>query len=162
MGDARLIYDELTYGWFDHFLKGESKDATIDAKKIRFDYRTGTIVAEGNVVYATKNLRIIGDKIEADPRNDTIVATNVRFGRAPMYFTAETLKIVKGDKTMHGLRMWNSEPDQMGMHLKIAEAAYTTIASGFAASRHTWPASRSSISRITHRTATATSPTTFT
>ena len=40
----------------------ESKDATIDAKKIRFDYRTGTIVAEGNVVYATKNLRIIGDR----------------------------------------------------------------------------------------------------
>jgi len=23
MGDARLDYDELTYGWFDHFLKGE-------------------------------------------------------------------------------------------------------------------------------------------
>ena len=96
----------------------ESKDATIDAKKIRFDYRTGTIVAEGNVVYATKNLRIIGDKIEADPRNDTIVATNVRFGRAPLYFTADTLKIVKGDKTMRGLRMWNSEPEQLGMHLR--------------------------------------------
>lgn len=103
----------------------ESKDASIDAKKIRFDYRTGTIVAEGNVVYATKNLRIIGDKIEADPRNDTIVATNVRFGRAPLYFTADTLKIVKGDKTMIGLRMWNSEPEPLGMHLKIAEAAYT-------------------------------------
>ncbi|MCC6539455.1 MAG: CocE/NonD family hydrolase [Bryobacterales bacterium] len=29
VGDARLNYDELTYGWFDHFLKGESKDATI-------------------------------------------------------------------------------------------------------------------------------------
>ncbi len=23
MGDARLDYDALTYGWFDHFLKGE-------------------------------------------------------------------------------------------------------------------------------------------
>jgi len=102
----------------------ESKDATIDAHKIRFDYRTGIIIAEGNVVYATKNLRIIGEKIEADPRNDTILATNVRFGRAPVYFTAESLKIVKGDKTMRGLRMWNSEPEPLGMHLKIAEAAY--------------------------------------
>jgi LPS-assembly protein len=102
----------------------ESKDATIDARKIRFDYRTGIIVAEGNVVYATKNLRIIGEKIEADPRNDTIVATNVRFGRAPVYFTAESLKIVKGDKTMRGVRMWNSEPEPLGMHLKIAEVAY--------------------------------------
>ncbi len=25
MGDARLNYDELIYGWFDHFLKGENK-----------------------------------------------------------------------------------------------------------------------------------------
>ena len=24
MGDARLDYKELTYGWFDHFLKGEN------------------------------------------------------------------------------------------------------------------------------------------
>ena len=24
MGDARLNYDQLTYGWFDHFLKGEN------------------------------------------------------------------------------------------------------------------------------------------
>ena len=23
MGDARLDYNSLTYGWFDHFLKGE-------------------------------------------------------------------------------------------------------------------------------------------
>lgn len=102
----------------------ETKDATIDAKKIRFDYRTGVIVAEGDVVYATRSLRIFGEKIEADPRNDTIVATNVRFGRAPMYFTADTLKIVKGDKTMRGLRMWNSEPERLGMHLKISEATY--------------------------------------
>jgi LPS-assembly protein len=102
----------------------ETKDATIDAHKLRFDYRTGVIVAEGNVVYATKDLRIIGDRIEADPRHDTIVATNVRFGRAPMYFTAESLRIVKGDKTMRGLRMWNSEPERLGMHLRIDEASY--------------------------------------
>ncbi len=25
MGDARLNYDELTYAWFDHFLKGEKQ-----------------------------------------------------------------------------------------------------------------------------------------
>jgi len=52
------------------------------------------------------------------------VATNVRFGRAPMYFTAESLRIVKGDKTMRGLRMWNSEPERLGMHLRIDEASY--------------------------------------
>ena len=102
----------------------ESNGTRIDARKIRFDTRNGIIVAEGNVTYATKNLRIFGERIEADPRNDSIIATQVRFGRAPMYFTADTLKIVKGDRTMVGLRMWNSEPEALGMHLKIAEASY--------------------------------------
>ena len=33
MGDARLDYDALTYGWFDHFLKGEdNEDLTKDAQ----------------------------------------------------------------------------------------------------------------------------------
>jgi len=37
VGDARLNYDELTYGWFDRFLKGESKDATIAKwSKVRY------------------------------------------------------------------------------------------------------------------------------
>ena len=33
MGDARLNYDELTYGWFDHFLKGER--ATASSRRCR-------------------------------------------------------------------------------------------------------------------------------
>ena len=102
----------------------EARDVVIDAKRIRFDYRTGVIEAEGDVVYAAKNLRIMGEKIVADTRNDVIEATNVRFGRAPLYFTAESLRIVKGDKTMRGVRMWNSEPERLGMHLKIGEASY--------------------------------------
>jgi len=38
MGDARLDYDELTYGWFDHFLKGE--DNKILEKTPRVHYFT--------------------------------------------------------------------------------------------------------------------------
>ena len=30
MGDARLDYDALTYGWFDHFLKGEDNHVLED------------------------------------------------------------------------------------------------------------------------------------
>ena len=103
----------------------ETKDSSISAKKIRYDTRTGVITAEGDVVYATRSLRIMGAKVRVDPQADTIDATAVRFGRSPVYFTAEELHIVKGDKTMKGVRMWNSEPDPLGMNLSITEAHYS-------------------------------------
>jgi len=101
-----------------------SGETFLSAKKLRLDYRTGVIVAEGEVVYATKSLRILGAKVVIDPRADVIEATDVRFGRAPVYFTAESLRIVKGDKQIKGVRVWNNEPSAAGMHLKIAEASY--------------------------------------
>src|SRR5258707_7778089 len=36
MGDARLDYDELTYGWFDHFLKGENNHVLETMPKVRY------------------------------------------------------------------------------------------------------------------------------
>ena len=36
MGDARLNYDELTYGWFDHFLKGEQNGVLEKMPKVRY------------------------------------------------------------------------------------------------------------------------------
>jgi uncharacterized protein len=36
MGDARLNYDELTYGWFDHFLKGENNGILEKMPKVRY------------------------------------------------------------------------------------------------------------------------------
>ena len=36
MGDARLDYDELTYGWFDHFLKGENNGLLQKMPKVRY------------------------------------------------------------------------------------------------------------------------------
>jgi len=102
----------------------ETANAFLSAKMIRRDDRTGVIVAEGEVVYATKSLRILGAKVTIDPRADVIEATDVRFGRAPVYFTAESLRIVKGDKQIKGVRVWNNEPSAAGMHLKIAEASY--------------------------------------
>lgn len=102
----------------------ETANAFLSAKMIRRDDRTGLIIAEGDVVYTTKELRILGARIMIDPRADVIEATDVRFGRAPVYFTAESLRIVKGDKQIKGVRVWNNEPSAAGMHLKIAEASY--------------------------------------
>jgi uncharacterized protein len=36
MGDARLEYDELTFGWFDHFLKGEDNHFLQKTPKVRY------------------------------------------------------------------------------------------------------------------------------
>ncbi len=36
MGDARLNYSELTYGWFDHFLKGEQNGILEKMPKVRY------------------------------------------------------------------------------------------------------------------------------
>ncbi len=36
MGDARLDYDALTYGWFDYFLKGENKSVVEKMPKVRY------------------------------------------------------------------------------------------------------------------------------
>ncbi len=36
MGDARLDYDALTYGWFDHFLKGEDNGFLQKPPKVQY------------------------------------------------------------------------------------------------------------------------------
>ena len=36
MGDARLDYNALTYGWFDHFLKGEDNEILEKMPKVRY------------------------------------------------------------------------------------------------------------------------------
>ena len=36
MGDARFDYDALTYGWFDHFLKGEDNHILENTPRIRY------------------------------------------------------------------------------------------------------------------------------
>jgi uncharacterized protein len=36
MGDARLDYDTLTYGWFDYFLKGEDSGQLAKTPKVRY------------------------------------------------------------------------------------------------------------------------------
>jgi len=103
----------------------EVNGATLSADRIKIDQRTGLITAEGHFVYATANLRILGERASLDPKNDTIVAHQVRFGRSPTYFTAEEFKMVRGDKTMRGVRMWRNEPEALSLSLAIDEIAYT-------------------------------------
>lgn len=103
----------------------EANGAHLSAKKIRFNSGTGIIDAEGDVIYTTKNLRILGERVIMDPKIDLVIAYNVSLGRNPVYFTAEEIRLQNGDRTMKGVRMWNSEPHDYGMNLKISEAHYS-------------------------------------
>lgn len=103
----------------------ESNGAHLSAKKIRLNSIDGTVLAEGDVVYTTKSLRIMGEQVMLDPKADLVVAKNVKFGRNPFYFTADELRLEKGDKTMSGVRMWNNEPQEYGMSLGIREVHFS-------------------------------------
>ncbi|NBV55748.1 MAG: hypothetical protein EBR70_04075 [Verrucomicrobia bacterium] len=103
----------------------EVNGSTLSADLVKIDQRTGLIVARGNFVYATPSLRIFGEEATLDPRTDTVVARQVRFGRSPMFFTAEELRMVRGDKTMTGVRMWRNEPSPQGMSLAIGQVNYS-------------------------------------
>ena len=103
----------------------EANGATLDAKTIRWNKKTNLIVAEGSVVYTTKDLRILGEKVTLDLAHDIMIASQVRFGKSPMFFTADELRLVKGDKSMKGLRMWQNEPSKWGMEMQVGEVNYT-------------------------------------
>jgi uncharacterized protein len=47
MGDARLDYDAITYGWFDRFLKGEDNGALAKTPKVRY-YTMGSNKWQGS------------------------------------------------------------------------------------------------------------------
>ncbi|MFM9000015.1 MAG: hypothetical protein ACKORB_00045 [Opitutia bacterium] len=94
------------------------------AKMVRADLANGIIHAEGDVIYSGGDLRIFSETIDIDRRKDLIVARKVRFGRAPVHFTAEELTIRGEDRSMRGLRAWFNEPHPDGMHLRVQELDY--------------------------------------
>ncbi|MFZ9345080.1 MAG: hypothetical protein ACO268_07995, partial [Opitutales bacterium] len=96
-----------------------SGTTTLWAKTVRADLAKGLIHAEGDVTYSGGEVRIFCESIDLDRRQDLIVASKVRFGRAPVHFTADELTIRGQDRSMRGLRAWFNEPHPDGMHLKV-------------------------------------------
>jgi len=101
-----------------------TKDAQLNADEIRMNTSTGTIEAIGNVVYTTENLRMFGQHALIDSRTGRITAENVRFGRKPAYFTADTFTMMKGDQDMEGVIVWYREPSDAGMSLRAVSMSY--------------------------------------
>ena len=56
MGDARLDYDALTYGWFDHFLKGEDSAVLAAEPKVKY-YTMGSNKWQSSDVWPPKEAK---------------------------------------------------------------------------------------------------------
>jgi putative CocE/NonD family hydrolase len=65
MGDARLDYDALTYGWFDHFLKGEDNDVLTKNPKVRY-YTMGSNKWQSSDVWPPANAKLVTYYLSSD------------------------------------------------------------------------------------------------
>jgi putative CocE/NonD family hydrolase len=58
LGDARLDYDALTYGWFDHYLKGEDSPVVDKQPKVKY-YTMGSNKWQSSEVWPPENAKLV-------------------------------------------------------------------------------------------------------
>lgn len=58
VGDARLDYDKLVYGWFDHYLKGEQNGMPIEIPKVQY-YLMGANEWKSNRTWPPQNAEMM-------------------------------------------------------------------------------------------------------
>ena len=80
MGDARLDYDALTYGWFDHFLKGEDNQILEKMPKVLLLHHGNEQVAD--VGHLATGRRAAHDLIPGERRQGEHSERRRRAGRS--------------------------------------------------------------------------------
>jgi putative CocE/NonD family hydrolase len=71
MGDARLDYDALTYGWFDHFLKGEQNGILEKTPKVRY-YTMGSNKWQTSETWPPEGAKPITYYLSSDGKANTL------------------------------------------------------------------------------------------
>ncbi len=71
MGDARLDYDAFTYGWFDHFLKGEDNGELAKTPKVRY-YTMGSNKWQSSDVWPPENAKAVTYFLDSAGRANTL------------------------------------------------------------------------------------------
>jgi putative CocE/NonD family hydrolase len=71
VGDARLNYDELIYGWFDHFLKGGENDFTTETPKVHY-YTMGMNKWQTSDVFPPKNVEMTPYYLQSNGRANSL------------------------------------------------------------------------------------------
>jgi uncharacterized protein len=83
IGDARLKYDDLTYGWFDHFLKGEDSSKTIGTwPKVRY-YTMGSNKWQSSETWPPEGARPMSLFLASAGKANTLNGDGVLAAAAP-------------------------------------------------------------------------------
>jgi uncharacterized protein len=82
VGDARLNYDELTYGWFDHFLKGENNGILEKMPRVRY-YTMGVNKWQTSDTWPPQGAQTMSLYLSSAGKANTMGGDGVLMDRAP-------------------------------------------------------------------------------
>ena len=82
VGDARLNYDELTYGWFDHFLKGENNGILEKMPRVRY-YTMGINKWQSSDTWPPRGAQTLSLFLSSGGKANTLNGDGLLAERAP-------------------------------------------------------------------------------
>lgn len=89
LGDARLDYDELTYGWFDHFLKGEDNKLLDKMPKVKY-YTMGSNVWHTSDTWPPSEAKPVTYFLAGNGKANSLTGDGVLLSAAPSADSPDT------------------------------------------------------------------------
>jgi len=133
VGDARLDYDALTYGWFDRFLKGENNGLLDTLPKVRY-FTMGSNRWQSSESWPPKGAEgltfYLSSNGKANTRNgDGVLTTRPPSGDRPDSFSYDPMDPVPsrgGNVCCQGNALSGGAVDQQEVELRQDVLVYTT------------------------------------
>jgi uncharacterized protein len=133
VGDARLDYDALTYGWFDHFLKGEDNHVLETMPKVRY-YTMGLNKWQSSKTWPPEGAQpmtfYLGSGGKANTLNgDGVLSASAPAGDVPDHFTYDPINPVPsygGNVCCTGNAVTGGAFDQRKMETRPDILVYTS------------------------------------
>ena len=88
VGDARLDYDALTFGWFDYFLKGEENGLLTKTPRVRY-YTMGLNKWQSSDTWPPRGAKPVTYFFASNGRANSLVGDGVLLASAPAKDTAD-------------------------------------------------------------------------
>jgi putative CocE/NonD family hydrolase len=134
VGDARLNYDSITYGWFDHFLKGQDNGLLDTLPKVRY-YTMGINRWQTADTWPPAGARPVTYYLSSDgqagPANDGVLAARAPRNDAPDNFSYDPMNPVPshgGNVCCTGNAVRGGAFDQQEMEKRPDILVYSTEA----------------------------------
>lgn len=133
MGDARLNYDELTWGWFDMLLKGEQNDFKKTTPRVKY-FTMGSNTWQSSETWPPQNAVLTNYYLssggKANTRNgDGVLVTKVPSSDKPdtfMYDPSKPVNSFGGNVCCTGNAVTGGSFDQSQMELRDDILVYTS------------------------------------